>query len=695
MPSSGADSRKRAVEHITSLLVIAAANVLIYREYWSARKIFSGKDFLTAFHLLLNFQSDCLQQGSWPLWNPFMNFGYPYVEHYINSALFPTHLLMGLTGGTTVAIIQWEMLSWIILGGFGIYLCAREFGLSSMTGVLAGTSFMACGQITALPQWSTLVYNAACFPFLLLGYHRAKARDNAVNPISIAFLTLSILGGYIVSTVLGMYLFAGYVLLDALRARKGLFALRYLATTFFIAAVLSLPKLLPLYLGMDAGPRMAALPASGAPLDTFNIITPYNFLSLLLPVKFYFSLFLGTLCVLAVIHAAFRLEIRFSSLGLMTLLSGWLLLADSQGQPSLLHSLASVLPFMRLVRNDWLSWFYPSIFALLFAARHIETFLADRSVRARAVTLGVYLLLISAAFFTAFNFDLYREAYGIHLALATAWCSLAFLARSPRLHTLLATALILIELSIVFTRVNVDVPPQREDGRVLYTVIDQRSVSPSLEDSNEIRAAFPAIAVQDQLRPGIDDARRWPVLRSGLDGDPAYNLYPGQYGKFIDAMNLKRFSGWWYNTQEHFDFIRLKDSPLLTALDGQPLFMLIDRSTGVPQDRAVSFDGLTCSSFSFTVHPDGPSFLLLRQMFDARWSVRVDSTWYRPKKAEDFFMGVPVGPGTHSVQFIFRDPFFTASLWISGLTLTGLIAFFVLRRLRSRRERLLPVNDHG
>src|SRR5512143_4266510 len=78
-------------EHLQALAALALTNAVIYHDYWLARKIISSKDFLAGFHLLLNFQTDCLQEASWPLWNPFMNFGFPFVEHYINSALFPTH----------------------------------------------------------------------------------------------------------------------------------------------------------------------------------------------------------------------------------------------------------------------------------------------------------------------------------------------------------------------------------------------------------------------------------------------------------------------------------------------------------------------------------------------------------------------------------------------------------------------------
>lgn len=677
---------KKYQENISAAAALAAINVIIYREYWTSYKIFSGKDFLTGFHLLLNFQSDCMREGSWPLWNPFMNFGYPYVEHYINSAFFPTHLLLGFLTGSSITIIQMEILFWIIIGGFGIYLCTREFGLSFTTGLIAGTSFMACGQIVALPQWHTLVYNAACFPYLISGYHRAKRLGTHFDILSVAFMTFSILGGYTVASVLGMYFFAAYVAADGLSSRKSVFAMRYLVITFATAMLFSLPKLLPLYKGMSSGPRMAVAPASQGPKDTFNIITPYNFLSFLLPVKFYFSLFIGSLNVLAFINGIARRSLRFTPLLIMTLVSGWLLISDSNGNASLLRELASFLPFMKLVRNDWLSWYYPSIFAILLCSSQVEDFLFNTPLRFRLLSLAAFVMIVSAVFFTAYNQELYTGAFLFHIAAAAAWCFLGIASIPVNIKRILAIAFIAAEFLVVFSRVSIDTPPVHSGERTIYTVVDQGSVSRSFMDDNNIRSFFYAEATSETARPGIDEARSWPFLISGLNGAPTYNFYPEQYGKFMDSMNLKKFAGWWYNTQERFDFISLKDSQLLSSLEGQPLFLLINTSSGTPIENAVTFDRLSCSSFSFTTASGGPSFLMLRQMFDPRWSVRIDNTTTTPVRADFFFMGVPIQAGTHKVDFFFHDNLFLISSAISMSALTGSLVFTIVRRINRRRS---------
>lgn len=672
-------------EHLTALAVLAAANIVLFRDYWLGEKVFSGKDFLTAFYPLLNFQTDCLQGGSWPLWNPFMNFGYPYVEHYVNSAFFPTHLLMGLVTGSSLFLIQRELLFWIIVGGFGIYLCVRELGLRTTTGIISGLSFMGCGQIIALPQWSMIVYNAACFPYILLGYHRAKRFGRAFNTLSILFLAFTIYGGYIVTTVLGIYLFAAYVLIDAFRSRNMRFGFRYLGITVTATVALTLPKLLPLYGSMGAGPRLSYAPGSG-PFDTFNIIEPYNFLSLLLPVKYYFSLFLGTAGILALINGSLRMSLRPSSLAIMTILSGWLLMSGSDGSPSLLRDAASFLPFMRLVRNDWLSWFFPSIFAILFLARQIEAFFVESDRRSRYITGGIYALLLTLTFLWAFNTELYFGAFFVHGAVAAA----LLYAPDMRIPSFppgsVAAALLFVELVTVLHRVDVNVPPVRQEDRLLLTIADQGSVSRSYRDDNHIRSAFRAVAVDDRLRPTIDQARQHPILHSGLHGMPAVNYAQEQYGMFIDDMNLKRFSGWWYNTQERYEFIDLKDKQLLPRMEGMPLFALLDLQSQQLTETHVAWEHLSCSSFDFRVTAQFPSALLLHQMYDRRWTVEVNGDQVSPELVNGHFMGIRLEHGSHAVTFRFRDRTFTAALAISGIALLLLLAWTIRLALRHQHN---------
>lgn len=663
------------------VLAIALMNAVIYRDYWTGFKLFTGKDFLAGFAPLLIFQSDCLQELSLPLWNPFMNFGYPFVEHFSNSVFFPTHLIMGLITGTGITIIQRDILLWITIGGMGIYLCVREFGHSMTAGIIAAASFMFSGQMVALPQWHVLVYNASCFPFFILGYHRAARQKAIFSPLTIAFIAMSVFGGYIVSTVLSLYFFALYVVIDSIINKRFSFGIKYLFVAFAVSALLTAPKLVPLYQAMEFGPRIKAYSAE-ASRDPFNTINFYNFMSFMLPVKYYFSLFIGQISVIALIYGALKKKLQFNALALLFILSAWLLMVDSEGNLSMLRSATMFLPLMKLVRNEWLEWFFPSLFAILYLSRYIDIFLSDRKNIWHYSAVALSISLLSAVFFLQYNTALYLNAYLTHIALILLWMSLIFINNRQRAQSVAVIILITAEFLLVFNRVNVDEPPIREGDRVRVAVIDQGSVSRSYREDNLVRSKFYAASVQDQLRPSVNESRKRPYLISGLGDAPTINAYPEQYGNFIDYMNLKFFAGWWYNVQERFDFIRLKESQLLPMLDNQPLIVYLDGISGNSVPDAVSIDKISCTDFIFSIKSGTPGFLTLRQMYDTRWKASVDNSERPVKHSEDYFMGVEVKRGEKTVTFKFVDRNFIWSTAVSALTLSCLLGWqlFSLRR---------------
>lgn len=676
-------SRKTGV----AVLVLALMNVVIYYDYWTGSKLFTGKDFLTGFGPLLIFQSDCLQELSYPLWNPFMNFGYPFVEHFSNSVFFPTHLIMGIFTGSGFEIIQREMLFWIILGGIGIYFCVREFGHSVNAGIIAAAGFMFSGQLMALPQWHVLVYNAACFPFFILGYHRAERQNRPLSLFTIAFISMSIFGGYVVSTVLSLYIFALYVAVDALCRRRIIFGIKFLAMSFVVAALITAPKLIPIYNAMEFGPRIKSYSAA-ASRDNFNIINFYNFMSFLLPVKYYFSLYIGLMGIIALLYGAIRKKLQVNALVLLFILTAWLLMVDSDGNISLLRSATMFLPLMKLVRNEWIEWFFPSIFAILYLSKYVDIFLAEARSLQHYVAAALTAAGLSAVFFLQYNTSLYFSAYLAQLAFVLLWLSVVFINNRKQYQTLAVVLLLTVEFLLVFNRVNIDETPVREGDRLKIAVVDQGSVSRSYMDDNLVWRKFYAVAVDDQLRPSVSESRKRPYLISGLGEASQINAYPEQYGMFIDSMNLKYFAGWWYNVQERFDFIKLKESPLLAAMDRQPLFVYFDRASGMAKTEEVSLEQVSCSGFEFDMNPQTPGFLLLHQMFDDRWKVIIDGKERLPVKADDFFMGIDIAPGDRKVVFTFRDQSFLWSLGCSGLTLAGLTGLIIFRRKRN----IPPVN---
>lgn len=666
-------------EGVVSLGILFFVNFIIYHDYWFGRKIITGKDFLTLFYPLLNYQSDCLKEFSWPLWNPFMNFGFPYVEHYVNSALFPTHLLLGLITGSSLQLIHIELLLWNIMGGFGMYLCAREYGISLPACISAGLLFMFCGQMISLPHWSILVYNASCFPFMLLGYYRAARTGSVVSLISILAVAAMIYGGYLSSSVLGLYFFCGYVLVDSVMKKNTSFAVRYLLVTVVCAMLLAMPKILPLAISMGDYHRMSVTSNWSDPAGT---ITYRNFASFFLPVKFFFSLYIGQLCTLSLLYALVTNKVKLNALLIMSLLSGAYLVVDSAGNFSFIHSFAAeILPMIKLTRNEWMFWHYPLTFGILYLSVYVDAVLGAESRRKIVLAAAAVFLLLTAVFIGLYDTVVYRTAYITQAVLLFVLTAVCVTVKRPSPRAACVLLLVAIECMLLVNRVDVMKAPLSDGERMRIEVIDQNSISSSYYDDNVVRDFFYATAMLDTHRPSVNESRKWPVLYSGLGGASVINAYPAQYGNFIDSMNLKHFAGWWYNSQERFDFVAIKDSPLLVQMEGWPLFTFLSAATGMPSGN-VNFDAVSCSGFDFSVNTPEAGFLILNQMHDVRWHVMIDGREARIQKAHDYFMGTAVSSGQHQISFRFKDRMFYASLAVSLATILCLCGFTLLRKRR-------------
>lgn len=653
--------RKKILRELLPAFLIFTIVAVVYREYWSGTKIFTGKDLLTAFGLLLNFQSDCLREWSLPLWNPFMNFGYPFVEHYSNSMFFPTHLLLGLVTGSSLLIIQREILFWIFMGGLGIYCAVREQGLSRSVGIIAAAGYMFSGQMLALPQWHVLVYNAACFPWLLFGYFRAVRTGQPLSLISIAFLAFTIFGGHITTSVLGIYIFTAFVIVDAVMNRRSAFAARYLAVTLIFAFMIAAPKLLPMLESIKLNPRMNNPVVSK---DPHNIINSYSFLSYFIPVKYFFSIHVGQLAVVALCYSLVRRSIRLAPLLIMFLLTAWLLSVDDQGNVSLLRHAVDIFPLMRLVRNEWFEWFYPSVFLILFLAKYLHDFICEKRIKDAVAAVALCIAATTVVFFAAYDTGLHLTAFLTHCGIAAAALLLLYLPEKQNLRLAGAAVLVCIECLMVFNRVNIDEPPQKLGNSIGITLTHQIDASRSYRDNQLVGQKFFVPALDDTLRPTISESRNYTRLSSGLDGN------------FMDSMNFKRFAGWWYNAQERYEFIQLKDSPQLAEMEGIPLYALFNSSNMMPTG-AVSFDKISCNSFDFTATTITPSYFLLHQFYDSRWKATVDGKDMPIQRASNYFMGVELDGGTHKIRYIFSDRYFNLGVIISCITLCGLILMII------------------
>lgn len=151
-----------------SLVYAAATLALGYQAL--ARKFLAGphSDEYIAGYAFREFGAATLREtGSFPLWNPYLFGGMPFVAAMHGDIFYPTFLLRMLV--PTDVAMTWTFLIHIFLAGLFTYLFLRALGFGFVGSLLGGLAYMLGGQVASLvsPGHDGKLYVSALFPVAL------------------------------------------------------------------------------------------------------------------------------------------------------------------------------------------------------------------------------------------------------------------------------------------------------------------------------------------------------------------------------------------------------------------------------------------------------------------------------------------------------------------------------------------------
>lgn len=662
----------RKLPHVPFLLFLAVLNFIVYFDFWSGAKIISGRDFLLLSQPIHNFQNDCIKAGTFPSWNPFIDYGYPWIEHYANTAYAVPYVLYYLIVGADLLKIQHLEFLLVLTGGIGVYFCVNELTGSRLSSLIAAVCFMFSGQMALVPNWDPIVLNASFFPFMIYGYHRATNRRSVLSLVSIFFTSQFIVGGYMSASVLGLYFFAFYVLTDSLLNKKFRFSIRYLALTMTASLLIALPKLAAMYIGMRSSPKLGQ---DHQPYpDAASNLNYNDLLSFFIPVKYFYSVYVGFIPVMVVLYVLLRKKLRPDPLLIAFVVTSWYLIVDSLGNFTWLRLFLNNLPFLRFANNEWLYWFFPSTFLILYAARHLEDLVMD-NVKAKLFAFFLYAAVISAVYAAAYG-GVHFKTYLLQVLSALVFIAAILYSGRPSVTAVVSVAVVVFNLGLVLDWTGIHGRVLRTPTSISIATTDQHRVSHSFQDDNIVSRVKVVQFARDESRPTVDESRRFPFILSAVEAGFFEHMLP-------ENLNNKRFAGTFYNTQPKHEYQKITEDEK-AMLDGQPLVYMQDAHGGFYSD-AVRIDAVSCQKFAFTTYADTEAHLILNQMHDPRWKVFVNGAAGEVAHANKYFMGVRLGPGENRVSFVFSDRYFIASCWISALTIAGL-AVMAFSRVRRRKN---------
>ncbi len=186
-----------------SLVIIFFGQIL----FTQATYIF--RDFYHSVYPTRYFASQCIKDGHFPFWNPYLYFGFPFFGSLQHGLLNPLSFLMYILPfdiGFKLFIV-----SHFYLAGIFMYLLMRDWKVGKVASLIAALTYTFNGYIQSIDTFSQIT--SACWtPLIFLFYNRAiitlKFRYVVLTGISLAFQFLGDELTVLYATIIILSLFA-------------------------------------------------------------------------------------------------------------------------------------------------------------------------------------------------------------------------------------------------------------------------------------------------------------------------------------------------------------------------------------------------------------------------------------------------------------------------------------------------------
>ncbi|HLO80972.1 MAG TPA: hypothetical protein VK166_08440, partial [Chitinophagaceae bacterium] len=133
-------------------------------------------DFFSAYFPLKFFLSESLHAGNFPLWNPYLNYGFPVYGDMSLGYWNPGTWLIALVPGYNAYSFTFEMLGYLLLAVWGMYMLSGLWLTDKYIRQLAAASYACSGFVVGHLQHFNWITGAALFPvclFFLISYQRS------------------------------------------------------------------------------------------------------------------------------------------------------------------------------------------------------------------------------------------------------------------------------------------------------------------------------------------------------------------------------------------------------------------------------------------------------------------------------------------------------------------------------------------
>ena len=246
-------------------------------------------DNVDQFYPYRDFISTQLHEFKFPLWNPYINYGYPFYTDPQSAVFYPITLFFCALLSYSVGTLNIEWLFHIIIAFIGLYLFLISRKVKVDVSVFTAILFCCCGVFVSNAQHLTWIISISWLPWIFYFYYKCWNCKNIWSPIGMAIVCFfALTGGYPVFLIIIFYLlFIHFIITNFVFIIKGNFktcarVFIYFILSSFIFLILTAPYIYSWLSIMPYISRGSSLSYEAASVNPFSF---QAFITLIYPLS--------------------------------------------------------------------------------------------------------------------------------------------------------------------------------------------------------------------------------------------------------------------------------------------------------------------------------------------------------------------------------------------------------------------------
>lgn len=671
---------------------------------------------------------ECLQNGVFPFWNPYTHFGYP-IHADLRSVWYPETFIVGLTTGYSYLTIHLLFVLHLSLAGLGMYLLSSHFVSNWRASFMAGAAYLMSGFFVGHGQEMFGIIAATWIPFVLYYFIRLQQDIRLKDvPLIVIFSFLLVTGGYQALWAILIYLLVAIFIVYFIRyfiQKQTAKAWRLLWLNALMAVLTALSLSVIAVSFFQVAPHIGRLGGLSLEEAWFMPFAPRSAISFLLPFatvkdpewyatdismnNAYVGLIVLVFCILSLFKKQKLLFYLLMSFGLVCLLAGF-----GEFTP-VREVLYRYLPLLNLFRHSSFFSYFTVLAFITGGAVGLDMFLGD-SDRYRWPLIGIGILagLIIAGLWASVmkevnlnSFTFFKAGFSMQERLAMA---------SRQEHIVLHAMIQLVVLTVFLFMMRRRRPKTGSmlAGLIIVEMLIAVQMNMYFTVASDVDPIELSADVQRQPR-GFPLPQQGSTIAMNSDRNTGFSVLWRNASIFTKTVSAEGYNSFRLNNYDY-----LMDSlPNLSwavqqnavmYLSGEIYPFSVKDTVNFDERRDVLFveDSVYRQSFAMlkksqtdslnilTFYPgyararvqcEAPVAITLLQSVYPGWSARVNGKPAEILVSNQMFISLILSPGTHEVEFMYRNKLVMAAFVVSYgvlLALLSLLLWFSLPLLHGR-----------